>query len=71
MYPVSFFKDESDPFTFAVTPDKSGSVLPSTGNWRHWFSQMVYPEYAMPESELKKLETGFKKDGYYIFPRKK
>jgi hypothetical protein len=71
MYQVSFFQSTSDPFFFAVTPDESGSILPSPDSWRHWFSQSVYPEYAMKGSELTKLEAGFQKDGYYIYPRKK
>jgi hypothetical protein len=71
MYQVSFFKNVSDPFFFAVTPDETGSVLPRPADWQHWFSQPVYPERALPESELVKLEAGFKKDGYFIYPRKK
>jgi hypothetical protein len=67
MYQVSFFQKKSDPFAFAVTPDSTGSVLPSSDDWQHWFSQMVYPEYAMKESELAKLENGFKSDGYYVY----
>jgi hypothetical protein len=71
MYQVSFFKDKADPFHFAVTPDQTGDVLPASAGWSHWFSQMVYPEYAMIGSELAKLEEGFKRDGYYVYPRKK
>jgi len=71
MYQVSFFKNAADPFLFAVTPDETGSILPSTDRWQHWFSQSVYPEHAMKGSELTKLETSFKRHGYYIYPRKK
>jgi hypothetical protein len=71
MYQVTFFKSASDPFLFAVTPDESGSVLPSPGSWRRCFSQMVHPQHATPESELNKLERGFKRDGYYLYPRNK
>lgn len=68
MYEVSFFKSVSKPAHFAITPDASGAILPSSNEWQHWFSQMVYPEHATEVSELKKLEVGFKRDGYYTFP---
>lgn len=71
MYEVTFFKSSSDPFQFAVTPDATGSVLPPSDKWERWFSQPVHPEQAMDGSDLKVLEAGFRKDGYFVYPRKK
>ncbi len=68
MYEISFFQKKNDPFAFAVTPDKTGSVLPSADKWRHWFSQPAYPELALESSALRKFEAGFRQHGYYIYP---
>jgi hypothetical protein len=67
VHEISFFKKKNDPFAFAVTPDETGSVLPSPGEWKHWFSQPTYPG---PRGEsLARFEAGFRQEGYYIFPR--
>jgi hypothetical protein len=69
MYKISFFKKKNDPFFFAVTPDQTGSVLPSAGEWQHWFTQEAHPEQAVEGCALAKFEVGFRKDGYCVFPR--
>ena len=70
MYQVSYFKNVSEPLSFAVTPDESGSILPAPKSWRLWFSQPVHPEQAIAGSDLAQMEVGYKKDGYYLFPQK-
>jgi hypothetical protein len=69
MYEISFFRKRNDPFAFAVTPDKTGSVLPSPEKWRRWFSQPAYPELALEGGALRRFEAGFRQHGYYIYPR--
>jgi hypothetical protein len=69
MYEISFFKKKNAPFVFAVTPDRTGSVLPSADEWQHWFTQNAYPEQAVEGCALIKLEAGFRQHGYYIYPR--
>jgi hypothetical protein len=68
MYEVSFFKKKSDPMTFVVTLDRTGSILPDASEWKLWFRQMVYPEYLNPASELHRWQTAFARDVYYDFP---
>lgn len=69
MYEIYFFQKKNDPFAFAVTPDKTGSVLPSADEWRHWFTQPAYPERALEGSALARFEAGFRQHGYYLYPR--
>ena len=69
MYEISFFKKKNDPFAFAVTPDETGSVLPSADEWRHWFTQPVHPEQTVEGCALAEFEAGFRQRGYYIYPR--
>jgi hypothetical protein len=63
MYEIHFFRDADDPFRMAVTPEKSGSVLPGD-NWKPWFSQEAHPEHAGPV--LNQWEESFRRDGYHI-----
>jgi hypothetical protein len=63
-----FFQKKNDPFAFAVTPDETGSALPSADEWRRWFIQPVYPERG-EGSTLAKFEAGFRQHGYYVYPR--
>ena len=58
MYELSFFRKKNDPFAIAVTPDKTGLVLPSAERWRYWFSQPVYPERGEGDA-LSKYRAGF------------
>jgi hypothetical protein len=69
MHEISFFKKKNDPFALAVTPDETGSVLPSAGEWRHWFSQKVYPELAVDGCALAEWQAAFRQHGYHIWPR--
>jgi hypothetical protein len=65
MHELSFFRKKNNPFAFAVTPDKTGLVLPSAEQWRYWFSQPVYPERGEGDT-LWKYRAGFEQRGYYI-----
>lgn len=65
MYEISFFRKRNDPFAFAVTPDETGSVLPAPEEWRHWFSQTVYPEHGEGNA-LRKYRAGFDQHGYCV-----
>jgi hypothetical protein len=47
MYEISFFREKTIRLHFSVTPNKTGSVLPSPEEWRLWFSQPAYPELAL------------------------
>ncbi len=69
MYEISFFRKKEDPFSFAVTRDKTGSMLPSPHEWQHWFSQQAYPELALEGGALRRFEAGFRERGYYLYPR--
>jgi hypothetical protein len=64
----TFFRNKIDRYAFAVTPDETGSVLPSPDQWQRWFSQPVHPELAVEGSDLRELEAGFRQQGYYIYP---
>jgi hypothetical protein len=65
MYEISFFHKMNNPFAIAVTPDKTGSVLPSAAEWRYWFSQPVYPERGEGDA-LRRYRAGISQHGYYV-----
>ena len=68
MYEISYFRKKNDHFSFAVTPDRTGSALPTPEAWEHWFSDFAYPEYGVGPV-LRDYQNAFSQNGYYVFPR--
>jgi hypothetical protein len=67
MIMLNWFRRKDDRYAFAVTPDETGSVLPSPEEWQPWFSQPAHPEIA--GTDLATFLAGFRQSGYYIYPR--
>jgi hypothetical protein len=67
MIVLNWFRRKDDRYAFAVTPDDTGSVLPSPEEWQHWFSQPAHPEIA--GSDLTAILEDSRQHGYYLYPR--
>jgi hypothetical protein len=68
MIMLHWFHRKDDRYAMAVTPDDTGSVLPS-GEWQCWHSQPVHPEQAIEGCGLADYLAAIGQVGYYLYPR--
>jgi hypothetical protein len=70
MYELSFFCRATDPHVIAVTPDRTGTILPDASEWRFKFAQMVDSRAAraFANSDLSRWEKEISRTGYCLLP---